>query len=89
MFDSKKNNACFRRFCFAFLKCDRYGGLIISAAGVSLASGDGARLALTVALAVLLDRKASYEEELLEQRYGNAYKTYKGGKAKKLIPWLW
>ena len=51
-------------------------------------SGDQTRLALAALLFVVLDQKASVEEGLLEERYGERYTRYKS-KVKKLLPWLY
>jgi protein-S-isoprenylcysteine O-methyltransferase Ste14 len=66
-----------------------YGGIILAAAGLSLASGDEARLALTALTFYVLDQKATVEEEYLEERYPAEYAEYKRSGVKKLIPWLY
>lgn len=76
------------RDAFELARHPMYGGLILAAAGLAVASGDEARLALAAALFWVLDRKASYEEELLEERYGEEYRVYKQ-RVKKFIPWLY
>lgn len=73
---------------FELVRHPMYGGIVLSTLGLTLATGDEARLALSAALFLLLNLKAGVEEEELEERYGEEYKQYKS-KSKKLIPWLW
>ena len=73
---------------YSALRHPMYGGLLLACAGLAIASGDEARLALAAALFWVLDQKASYEEEWLEQRYGAAYEQYRR-RVKKLVPWIW
>jgi len=65
-----------------------YGGILISSLGLALATGSEARLALVGLLFFLIDQKASFEEEALEDRYGEDYAQYKT-KSKKFFPWLY
>lgn len=64
-----------------------YGGLLMGAAGLSLATGDEAKVALTLLLYIVLDRKSAYEESLLEERYPGQYAEYKT-KVKKFVPYV-
>jgi len=64
-----------------------YGGLLMGAAGLSLATGDEAKVALTLLLYFVLDRKSAYEESLLEERYPGQYPEYKT-KVKKFVPYV-
>ena len=65
-----------------------YSGVVLGALGLSLATGDEARLALSGLLFWILDQKATYEEEFLVERYVGQYDAYRK-KVKKLIPWLY
>ena len=64
-----------------------YGGILMGAAGLSLATGDEAKVALTLLLYYVLDRKSAYEEQLLEEKYPGQYAEYKT-KVKKFIPYV-
>lgn len=70
---------------YAYCRHPMYGGLILASLGLSVALGDELRLAIALLLAVILDRKAAYEEELLKARYGKEYEAYQET-TKKLIP---
>ncbi|PSC75400.1 S-isoprenylcysteine O-methyltransferase [Micractinium conductrix] len=65
-----------------------YGGIALVALGWSLATGDELRLAFALLTVLVLDRKAAYEEGLLEERFGDAYVEYKRA-TKKLIPFIY
>ena len=66
-----------------------YGGILLSAAGLALVTGDEARIALTALMAFVLDQKASIEEEYLEEKYPGQYERYKESGVKKFIPYFW
>lgn len=74
---------------YQIIRHPMYGGIILAAAGLSLATGDEARLALTALTFYVLDQKATVEEEYLEERYPGEYAQYKRSGVKKLIPWLY
>jgi len=73
---------------YQIIRHPMYGGIILAAAGLSLATGDEARLALTALTFYVLDQKASVEEEYLEEKYPGEYAQYRRT-TKKLIPWLY
>lgn len=73
---------------YAFVRHPLYTGVLSSSLGLTLATGNEARLAITALLFYLLDRKSAYEEECLVERYGSEYTVYQS-KVKKLIPWLY
>jgi protein-S-isoprenylcysteine O-methyltransferase Ste14 len=73
---------------YALCRHPMYGGIIVTAAGLALFTGDEARLGLAALLFFVLDKKAALEEGYLEERYGAAYTAYKAT-TKKLIPWLY
>ena len=64
-----------------------YGGLVLGALGLALWERSWLMLGYGLALAVLLDAKASREERLLSERFGE-YRAYQS-RTDKLIPWLW
>lgn len=66
----------------------RYGGLLLAAGGLALASGDELRLLLTAAAFFVLDRKASVEEAALVDRFGADYAELQR-RTKKLIPYIY
>lgn len=66
----------------------RYGGLLLAAGGLSLASGDELRLLLSAVAFFVLDRKASVEEAALVDRFGADYAELQR-KTKKLIPYIY
>ena len=61
---------------------------MLAAAGFSVGVGDELRLLFALLAFLVLDRKASFEEKLLEERYGEAYTQYKSA-TKKLIPGIY
>jgi protein-S-isoprenylcysteine O-methyltransferase Ste14 len=61
-----------------------YTGVVALALGVSLARQTAAGLVLTVALAVLFDQKARYEERLLAR--DPAYAAYRARTRKRFLP---
>jgi protein-S-isoprenylcysteine O-methyltransferase Ste14 len=64
-----------------------YGGIILGAGGLGLATGSESRLAIAALLFVVLNYKSNYEEQMLEDRYPTEYREYKA-KAKKFIPYI-
>jgi protein-S-isoprenylcysteine O-methyltransferase Ste14 len=74
---------------YSVVRHPMYGGIILCGLGLSLSSGDEARLALTALTFYVLDQKATVEEEYLEEKYLEEYKEYKKSGVKKLIPWLY
>ncbi|GAB4823968.1 hypothetical protein N2152v2_011014 [Parachlorella kessleri] len=71
---------------YRYCRHPMYGGLIVGAAGLSLATGDEVRLAMTLLLAAVLSLKANYEERLLTEAHPE-YAEYQKA-TKKLIPYL-
>ncbi len=65
-----------------------YGAIIISAFGLSLWIGDGARLMLSVCLLLFFSAKSKMEEKWLERTYPE-YASYKKQVAKRFIPWVY
>ncbi|KAL4442753.1 hypothetical protein ABPG77_006747 [Micractinium sp. CCAP 211/92] len=73
---------------YAYCRHPMYGGLVLASAGLGLALSDDLRVALAALVFLILDRKASYEEELLEEQFGAEYVEYKK-KTKKLLPYIY
>ena len=73
---------------YKYVRHPMYGGVILGSLGLGLATGDETRLFLVVLLFFALDKKASYEEGFLVEKYGNEYEEYRK-KAKKLLPWIY
>ena len=72
---------------YRFVRHPMYGGLILLAVGFSLARGSLVALVLSVALAVLFDRKANVEERWLA-RLAPEYAAYRERVPRRLIPYL-
>jgi protein-S-isoprenylcysteine O-methyltransferase Ste14 len=64
-----------------------YGGIVLGAAGVSLADGNGPGLVLALLLATLFLAKSGFEERRLAARYPG-YGAYRGRVRRRLIPWI-
>ncbi len=60
----------------------------MAATGLGVATGSEARLGIAALLFFVLNYKASYEEECLEDRYPTEYPRYKK-ETKKFIPWIY
>lgn len=73
---------------YAYCRHPMYGGLVLASAGLGLALSDDLRVALAALVFLVLDRKASYEERLLEERFGAEYAEYKKS-TKKLLPYIY
>lgn len=73
---------------YQYMRHPMYGGVILAALGLGVFTGDETRLALAALLFVVLDKKSSYEETFLVEKYGNQYEAYRS-KVKKLIPWVY
>lgn len=73
---------------YSVVRHPAYGAIIISAFGLSLWSGDGARLVLSACLSIFFDAKLKMEENWLETVYPE-YIDYKKQVTKKLIPWVY
>lgn len=73
---------------YALCRHPMYGGLTLAGTGLALCTGDELRLLCALVLFLVVDRKASYEEQLLEERFGQEYADYKKT-AKKLIPYIY
>lgn len=73
---------------YSVVRHPAYGAIIISAIGLSLWIGDGARLALSACLLLFFGAKSEREEKYLETAYPE-YATYKKQVTKKFIPWVY
>ena len=73
---------------YKYVRHPMYGGVILGSLGLGVATGDETRLFLALLLFFALDKKASYEEGFLVEKYGNEYEDYRK-KAKKLLPWIY
>ena len=72
---------------YRFVRHPIYCGVIIGALGLSLATENWSRLALTAVLLLFFDLKARREEGWLQEKYPE-YVKYKS-RVKKLIPWIY
>ena len=72
---------------YRFVRHPIYCAVFIGALGLSLASENALRLALTAILFVFFDLKARREEQWLQEQYPT-YAAYKS-RVKKLIPWIY
>jgi protein-S-isoprenylcysteine O-methyltransferase Ste14 len=63
-----------------------YTGLLTFCIGISVWSGSAMRVLLTVALWFLLEKKSSFEEESLAEKFGKDYLLYKEQVPGKIIP---
>ncbi|GAX16413.1 hypothetical protein FisN_10Hh345 [Fistulifera solaris] len=66
-----------------------YAGVIAAFAGYSLITGSAWRLLLTVALWYVLEEKAKYEEEQLQQAFPGTYQAYQKQVEGKFLPSDW
>jgi protein-S-isoprenylcysteine O-methyltransferase Ste14 len=73
---------------FKYMRHPMYGGLIIASAGLGIATNSAARILLAGLLFLVLDKKATFEESFLAEKYGAEYSEYQS-KVKKLLPWLY
>lgn len=73
---------------YSVVRHPAYGAIIISAFGLSLWTGDGVRLALSVCLFLFFDVKSRREEKWLVLAYPE-YANYKKQVRKRLIPWVY
>lgn len=73
---------------FKYMRHPMYGGLIIASAGLGIATNSAARILLAGLLFLVLDKKATFEESFLAEKYGAEYTEYQS-KVKKLLPWLY
>jgi protein-S-isoprenylcysteine O-methyltransferase Ste14 len=64
-----------------------YGGMVLGAAGVSLADGNWPGLALTLLLAALFLGKSGFEERRLAAHF-SGYGAYRERVRRRLIPWV-
>jgi protein-S-isoprenylcysteine O-methyltransferase Ste14 len=72
---------------YALVRHPIYTSLLLAALGWSLLRTSTPALLLSVALAALFDRKASYEERWLTERFPE-YEGYRR-RVRKLIPWVY
>lgn len=73
---------------YGYVRHPMYGGLVLGSLGLAVATSDDVRLLLAGLLFWVLDQKASYEESLLVEKYGEQYTLYKT-KTKKIVPYLY
>ena len=73
---------------YKYVRHPMYSALLLSSFGLGIATSNATRVVLSVAMLLLLDRKATKEEDFLVERFGDAYAAYQGS-VKKLIPWLY
>lgn len=73
---------------YSVVRHPAYGALIVSAFGLSLWTGDGARFALSVCLFLFFDVKSRREEKWLVLAYPE-YVGYKKQVRQRLIPWIY
>jgi protein-S-isoprenylcysteine O-methyltransferase Ste14 len=64
-----------------------YGGIVMGAAGLSLADGNAGGLTITLGLLILFLGKSEFEEERLLARFP-AYDRYRERVTHRLIPWV-
>jgi protein-S-isoprenylcysteine O-methyltransferase Ste14 len=64
-----------------------YGGIVMAAAGVSLADGNWPGLAAAGALGLLFWGKSGFEENRLVARFPS-YAAYRGRVRRRLVPWV-
>ena len=72
---------------YRFVRHPIYCGVIIGALGLSLATENWPRVALTGLLFLFFDLKARREEDWLQEKYPE-YAKYKS-RVKKLVPWIY
>ena len=73
---------------YEYVRHPMYAGLLLSCLGLGVATSNATRVVLSLALLLLLDKKATKEEEFLVDKFGAEYVKYQGS-VKKLIPWLY
>jgi protein-S-isoprenylcysteine O-methyltransferase Ste14 len=73
---------------YSIVRHPAYGAILMSALGLSLWIGDGARLMLLVCLFLFFDAKSKIEEKWLEKTYPE-YAGYKKQVTKRFIPWVY
>jgi protein-S-isoprenylcysteine O-methyltransferase Ste14 len=73
----QKEHALETRGLYARIRHPGYLGAWLAALGGALAFGGGLSLPLVLAMGLLLSARAAREESMLEQRFGDAYRTYR------------
>jgi len=73
---------------YSIVRHPAYGAILISALGLSVWMGDGARLMLSACLLLFFDAKSKMEEKWLEKAYPE-YASYKKRVTKRFIPWVY
>ena len=73
---------------YSLVRHPMYGALVLLALGVAAITDDGTRYVLAGVLAVVLSRKADFEERELIKRHAREYEEYRRS-SKKMLPWLW
>jgi len=73
---------------YEYVRHPMYSGLILSCLGLGVCTNNATRIAVALCLLLLLDKKATKEEEFLVDRYGDKYIEYRRA-VKKLIPYLY
>ncbi|KAK9839480.1 hypothetical protein WJX81_004824 [Elliptochloris bilobata] len=72
---------------YSYVRHPMYAGLLAFAFGLAAFTGDEARAAMAVALAVILSLKVDYEERELEAAHPNDFPPYRE-RVKKFIPFI-
>jgi len=72
---------------YRFVRHPIYGGIVLGGFGLSLADGNPAGLALTLALGVLFYGKSGFEERRLIERFPE-YAIYRERVRCRLLPWI-
>jgi protein-S-isoprenylcysteine O-methyltransferase Ste14 len=70
---------------YRFVRHPIYGGIVLGAAGLSLADGNATAVALTAGLAALFYGKSGYEERRLIARFPE-YLAYRARVRCRLLP---
>lgn len=82
-----REGALVERGAYRLVRHPIYGGVVLGAAGVSLADGNWPGLVLAGALGGLFWAKLWFEEGLLATRFA-AYAAYRARVRRRLIPWV-
>ncbi len=83
----RRDAALVEHGAYRFVRHPIYGGVVLGAAGVSLADGNWPGLALAAALGALFWGKSGFEECRLLAHFP-AYAAYRDRVRRRLIPWV-
>lgn len=86
--EPRASNTLITSGVYSLVRHPMYGALVLLSLGVAAVTDDGTRFVFAGALALLLSRKADFEERELIKRHGREYQDYKRS-SKKMLPWLW